>query len=61
MDERCAHGVPLGKDNPNLPCSRCQRDEPLPADDDVTPVRLAAVTAARDDPPASSITTSVRV
>jgi hypothetical protein len=23
MDERCEHGVPLGVDNPNLPCSRC--------------------------------------
>jgi hypothetical protein len=34
MDTRCEHGVPLGKDNPNLPCSRCELDGASPEDDD---------------------------
>ena len=43
IDERCEHGVPLGKDNPNLPCSRCEaaastREEPRAREE---PVKLA--------------------
>jgi hypothetical protein len=48
MDERCEHGVPLGKDNPNLPCSRCQKGTArpgIPKDGSLELVRAPAISA----------------
>jgi hypothetical protein len=44
MDERCEHGVPSGKDNPNLPCSRCEREATPVEDASPTLERVPAVT-----------------
>jgi hypothetical protein len=45
MDERCEHGVPNGKDNPNLPCSRCEREAATGEDASPTLERVPAVGA----------------
>lgn len=51
MEKRCEHGVPLGKDNPNLPCSRCDRDEASPEGDD------PALVAPTDDEDRDAVVT----
>ena len=45
MDERCEHGVPLGTNNPNLPCSRCKPAAPEPTGAPPKLERVPAMTA----------------